>query len=193
MAHNKLAHKKKQGMTLLEILIAMLILVFVIVGFMKATTDFMLYLKASKINARAKELAEKLRSGILNLPQLSACFNPSIIGELQSNATGNQSFITFDRPDFYVKDCPNVNNCISQFGCLYCYTGEEIILSNQINCTVGYPIRVGYNAGKVIYKDNESGQEIEVGSAVGIKVYYIEPKTRREKEINVLVYKKYEE
>ncbi len=192
MAHNKLAHKKKQGMTLLEILIAMLILVFVIVGFMKATTDFMLYLKASKINARAKELAEKLRSEILNLPQLSACFNSTIIvGEL--NATENGAFITFDTPVFYVKDCPNVNACANQFGCLYCYTGEEIILTNQINCTVGYPIRVGYNAGKVIYKDNESEPEVEVGSAVGIKVYYIEPKTRREKEINVLVYKKYEE
>lgn len=161
---------------------------------MKGATDFMLYLKADKINSRAKELAEQLKSEILNQGNLTSCFNPATEGYLIFNETTKETKISFDTPGFYVKDCPNVVNpsCADKFGCLYCYTGEELIPSNGANCTVGYPIRVGYNAGKIVYQDEETGEKREIGLGTGIKVYFREPKTNREKEINMLIFKKTE-
>lgn len=194
MERYKNLDEKTKGLGILELLIGLLILIFVIIGFMKGATDFMLYLKADKINSRAKELAEQLKSEILNRPysEISNCFISSITGELQFNSTNNETNITFDTPSFYVKNCTGVNKCTAQFGCIYCYVGEEVILNTDQNCTVGYPIRVGYNAGRIIYTDEETGEKRETGIGVGIKVYYTEPKTKREKEINMLIFKKIE-
>lgn len=197
MDRHKILSEKIKGFSILEILIGLLILIFVIIGFMKGAADFMFFLKAEKINSRAKELAEQLRSEILSLGNLTSCFVPNTEGTLFFNGTTMETQISLDTPNFYVKDCPNVINtsainCIDKFRCLYCYSGENLYPASGTNCTVGYPIRVGYNAGRIVHIDEITGEKKEIGIAVGIKVYYTEPKTKREKEINMLIFKKIE-
>lgn len=183
----KYINPKKRGFTLIEILITILILVLVIVGLTKSFSDFMLFMKVSRINSRAKELGEKLRSEIVIYPyaNLKDCFNSTIEGTINFNGT-----LSFDNSTFYTRNC--THSCLDSFPCLYCYTGEEVVPAIGANCTVGYPIRVGYNAGLVIHFDNETGEKQEMGMALGIKIFFTEPKTKREKEINYLIFRKNE-
>jgi len=185
-----MAPKRTQGMTILEVLMAFLIFILVILGFMKGISDFMLYLKASKINSRAKELAEKLRSEILNsnYTDLQNCFNSTLKGTLNFNSS--EAFLTIDNSTFYTTNCPFASRTCMVFYCLYCYTGEELSYTTNASCGVGYPIGVGYNSARITYIDNETGEEKEIGLAIGLKVYFTEPKTKRQKEINLLVFKK---
>ncbi|MFN4132229.1 MAG: hypothetical protein ACK4GE_04015 [Caldimicrobium sp.] len=184
---------KQQGTTILEVLIALLIFILAIVGFMKGYTDLMLYLKGSKMNARAKELGEKLKAEIQNrsYEDLRNCFNPTQEGKLIYN--GTQAYFDFDNPTFYSDTCPNFGANCTSLSCLYCYVNERLEPATH-NCSSGYPIRVGYNSRLVMYEDPESlASPQEIGLAIAIKLYYNEPKTNIKREIKYLVFKRRDE
>ena len=185
---NKKNYLKTSGYTLLEILIAMGLLIFVIVGFMIAVSQFELFLKNSKINNRAKELAQQISREITSssYEELKNCIPPSTNGTL---ATQNGSmYVSFDTPSFYTKDCNLSPDCALDLSCEYCYR-EGKILSGYCD-SGGYPIYVGYNSGIVQYFNNATGVMEEIGLGIGINVYYVEPKGEKEREIHLFIYKK---
>lgn len=185
--------QRRRGYSLIEILITTLLLIFVVIGFSKSIIEFMLYMKAIRINSRAKELGEQLSSEILKFSykELKNCVeSPNRMIEGTLVTTGTDFRISFDNSTFYTENCSHI--CKNRLPCLFCYTGEELKASTNNNCTVGYPIRVGYNFGIIYY--NNYGNKEELGIAVGIKIYYNETKTKKErKDFNYLVFKKRED
>lgn len=190
MAIKKIKYSSK-GVTLIEILIAILIFIFVMVGFMKAYTDFMLYLKGNKINSVAKELGEKIRSEILaqSYTSLKNDYFPNY-GELtgQLDIVNENYELSIDNQNFYTTHCPFAT-CKVFLCCTYCYISEDLIPTSGTTCSVGYPIRVGYNAAKIQIVDNATGKAEEVGMAIAVKIYYTEPKTKTQREVNYLIYR----
>lgn len=182
---------KSQGFTLLEILITILLLIFAIIGLSKGMLDYLQFLNDRRLQSVAKELGERLRSevqGSLNYTTIRNCFSNLVEGNLISNDTN--TWLTCDNDTFYVDTCPFVTGSCSELRCLFCYVGGRLEpSSNSTTCSRGYPIRVGYNACKVI--DPTSTYQ-ELGLAVGIKVYFNETKTKRRQEIRFLVFKPYE-
>ncbi len=184
---------KKAGFTLLEVLIGMLLLIFVMLAFLKGITDLNLFLKANNINKRANELAETINFKLLSKPydEIKNCFNSSVeTGYLsrQTNASNTTFTFTFDNKSFYNNTPYYPGHCTScsDFHCLYCYIGEKLEPSNTATCDSGYPIKVKYHGATLL--DTLTNKEI--GFVVGVSIEYQEPKTKREKYIRFLVYKK---
>jgi len=174
--------KRTQGMTILEVLMALLIFTFVIIGFMKGITDFMLYLRSSKMEGLANELGEKIRGEILGMPynKVTECFKTADSTQLNFNSTIDENF--------YIKECPFSNRiCNNILYCLYCANGSIIIPTTNNTCEIGHSINVGYNALQVL---DETG--LRIGYMIGIKIYYNDARTGKEKERNIWVYRKEE-
>ncbi len=172
--------RRSSGITLVEVLVIMVILIFIILAFTKSTLDLFKYIKRTHIHNVAKELGEKIRSDIYKATygDVSSCFNVSLRGYLDFES-GNISFVD---ENFYSTNCPNC----SLLSCNYCYIRNKLVKlgNNSTLCEQGFLINVGYNAGRVVDLNND-----ELGLVIGVIIYYEDPITKEEKSLKYLVYK----
>ena len=181
---------KKTGFTLLEVLISLLLLILVMLGFLKAVTEFQIQMKQNNFINRVKELAQQIKGKILSTPYTTVknCFPPAVEGTLNYNSTTGAYSLTFINDNFYNSASCNLSpSCADTFfSCYYCYVNENLIPSNT-NCTSGYAVEIKYNTGRVV--DPLSGNELGLG--IGIVIKFYSPKANP-KQIKMLIYKKNE-
>lgn len=170
----KIQIKHPKGFTLLEVLIAILILIFIISGFVTGLTSLKQYTMATKLNARVKEIVEQLRDQVQAEPyeNLVTCFNITRREVFSFNST--ETLIPFDDYNFWSVSNSSANSaCQARYPSTAYYGGS------------GYIINLSYNAGVVL--DDLAGNEI--GTVIGIIADYTEPKTKQRKVFRVLVFR----
>ncbi|MFN3406907.1 MAG: type II secretion system protein [Caldimicrobium sp.] len=189
--------KRKKGYTLLELLVAMFVMIFIIIAFYKGIWDLFKYNKRTQVYNVAREIGDNIRGEILGMgyDDLNNCINLNPLPEaslnIQENGTAyiDKEFET----SFYTKLCQISPTCLNNatwpLKCKYCYKAGEVnpLRVNEV-CSGGYLINVGYNFAKLTKINNEP-LNAELGFAVGIKIYFNDTITFQEKEINYFVFK----
>lgn len=182
MLHNRVA-----GISIIEFLIALLVLIFVITGITKGFIDLLKRQKQVELHNRARALLEDIGSNMstLSSPEFSA---------LNLDLSSKTGTCVLNGTCDFESSCftGNYSNAIScdiaqnGYSCLYCLTGQKLEAQNcTSNCTCpsGYSIFVDYDFYNL--KDNET--QTLTGIGICLRTRFIDPISKQTKEYRKLI------
>lgn len=182
--------KNNSGFTLLELLIAMIIVSVALLGLLRGIVEYNKFAIRAKMKDRATEIAKNFASYIESLPYVEDGNGPSILYANNSNwrniTCDSTSCDIITDENFYSTDnlrlYPDSRNADMQCLCRgpNCPTNLPVCIYEGFSNKRVY---AGINVARIV----ESGSE--VGKVVSVIVWYTEPFTNKEQKISTVIIK----
>lgn len=191
-----------RGFSLLELLIAMIIIIVVMLGFLRGIIEYEKYATRAKMKDKATEIAKQTVGYIESLPYVSD--NSGISSILYANNSSWRNVVCgttcsfFEtETDFYSVGSPDPSNPINTSSNLRLYpsSGSYKCSCRGDNCPTNLPLCTydGFSGKKIYVGVNIAGlysaQGNEIGKAASVMVWYFEPFTNKYQQISNLVIK----
>lgn len=190
----KLVKMKTSGITLIEMLLAFLMLIIIVSGISTAIVQIVKRTKQVELNNKARELLERVKSEIYLLDynsfnNLSIAFPSGICSFGTQNESCSFEPNCYENPTYYPSNCW----ALSSPRCLYCLKDNDLepILDNTDNCSSGYAFKIGYTLAEVKVEIPEGFYE-SIGKAICIRLDIIDHITNQTKTFHELVFKRKE-